>query len=118
MRLLVSMYALLQGGGSLGAVAPLYAIWAVGGWCGTRSPGIVVHPKHPDPEPWWRAKLIGVVAGVVGGWVFTHMFSDPTQPVPWTLAVPVAASVIGAVVASRFVSDLYLIARGAGQAQG
>lgn len=115
MRSLIPVYALLQGGSWWRAVFPLYALWALGGWCGTPYPGWWPRP-HPDPEPWWRSKLIGVVAGVVGGWAFTQAFGP--QPEPWTSAVPAAATVVGAFVASRFLGDLYQIARGAGKAQG
>jgi hypothetical protein len=115
MRSLVSTFAFFQGG-PLREIAPAFILWAVGGSCGTRSPGIVVHPRHPDPEPWWLIQVIGVVTGVLGGWLYMQVFSKP-QPDPWRSAVPVAASLLGALVASRFATDLYQIARG-GSAKG
>lgn len=39
------------------------------GWCGTRWPGWwwrLPRPPIPDPEPWWRDVLGGVI-GAVGG---------------------------------------------------
>jgi hypothetical protein len=40
--------------------------WALVGWCGTKYPGWWKGPKGPpEPEPWWRDVLFGVIgAGV------------------------------------------------------
>jgi|GEM_PF-708577 len=116
MRSLVPLFALLQSGSWWRALVPLYALWAVIGWCGTPYPGWWPRPQPPDPEPWWRPRLIGVVAGLVGGWVFTQVFGP--EPQPWSSALQVAATAVGAFGASRVVGDLYQIARGAGQARG
>jgi hypothetical protein len=116
MRSLIPIYAFLQSNYWLREFLPLFALWAIIGDCGTPYPGWWPHPK-PEPDPWWRPRLIGVVAGIVGGWIFTQVFTDP-QPHPWTSALPVAASAVGAFAASRLVGDLYQFARGAGQAQG
>ena len=41
------------------------AMWALMGWCGTKYPGWWRNPPPPDPEPWWRVVLDGVLgAGV------------------------------------------------------
>jgi hypothetical protein len=42
--------------------------FAMMGWCGTKWPGWWwPGPKPgPDPEPWWRTGLIGIVGGVLG----------------------------------------------------
>ena len=86
----------------------LFALWGAVGWCGTPYPGWWRGPRpHPDPEPWWLVgKIIGVVAGIVGGWAYTQAFG-PIDPVPWRSALPAAASSIGAFVVSRIVGDIY-----------
>lgn len=85
----------------------LFALWAAVGWCGTPYPGWWRGPRpHPDPEPWWLiGKIIGVVAGIVGGWAFTQAFGP--RPEPWTSALPAAASALGAFVVARIVGDIY-----------
>lgn len=90
----------------------LFALWAVGGWCGTPWPGWWRGPRpHPDPEPWWVVQLIGVVAGLVGGWIITQVAGP--MPDPWRLTTEnIAVTTLGAVLASRFVTDIYRLARG------
>jgi hypothetical protein len=90
---------------------PLVALWALVGWCGSeprriRIPPGVVGPPPPDPEPWWLvSRIIGLAAGIVGGWAYTKVFGP--QPEPWTLALPAAVSSLGAFAAARFVTDVY-----------
>jgi hypothetical protein len=92
----------------------LFALWAIVGWCGTPYPRWWWRvPPPPDPEPWWRSRLIGVVAGIIGGWAFTQVFGP--RPEPWTV-VPAAATAVGAFFASRLVGDLYGLVRGGGSA--
>jgi hypothetical protein len=31
------------------------------GWCGTKYPGWWRNPPSPDPEPWWRDSLFGLI---------------------------------------------------------
>jgi hypothetical protein len=85
----------------------LFALWALAGWCGTPYPRwwwrIPPPPWPPDPEPWWRSKVIGVVAGVIGGWALSQVFGPGPQP--WTV-VPAAASALGGFFLSRLVGDL------------
>lgn len=89
----------------------LFGLWAVAGWCGTPYPYWWWRvPPPPDPEPWWSSRLIGVVAGIIGGWAFTQVFGP--QPEPWTV-VPAAATAVGAFSASRLVGDHYGRVRGA-----
>ena len=92
----------------------LFALWAIVGWCGTPYPRWWWRvPPPPDPEPWWRSRLIGVVAGVLGGWAFTQVFGP--SPEPWTV-VTAGATAVGAYFASRLVGDLYGLVRGGGSA--
>lgn len=92
--------------------AALFGLWAIVGWCGTPYPWWWWRvPPPPDPEPWWSSRLIGVVAGIIGGWAFAQAFGP--QPEPWT-AVTAAATAVGAFSASRLVGDLYGRVRGGG----
>ena len=95
----------------------LLALWALVGWCGTPYPRWWwrIPPPQPDPEPWWRSRLVGVVAGVLGGWAFTQVFGP--QPEPWNVLTAAATSV-GAFVASRFVGDIVGMAMGGGANKG
>ena len=87
----------------------LFALWAVGGWCGTPWPGWWRGPHpHPDPEPWLVVQIIGVVAGLVGGWIITQIAGPAGSSI--------TASTLGAVLASRLVTDIYRLARGGASA--
>ena len=87
----------------------LFVLWAVGGWCGTPWPGWPRGPRpHPDPEPWWVVQLIGVVAGLVGGWISTQIAGPAGSSI--------TATTLGAVLASRLVTDIYRLARGGASA--
>jgi hypothetical protein len=89
----------------------LIAMWGVSGWCGTPYPRWWWGPPpHPDPEPWWRSRVIGVLLGIAGGFAFQRVFGP--QPEPWTPAA-VGASALAALVVSRFVGDLIGAATGA-----
>jgi hypothetical protein len=77
--------------------AALFALWAIAGWCGNEPPWwwwwIRRHlppppPPPPDGDPWWRSKLIGVVAGIIGGWVSTQVFGPSALMTPSQLAQP------------------------------
>ena len=62
----------------------LFALWAVGGWCGTPWPGWWRGPRpHPDPDPWFVVQIIGVVAGVIGGWIISQITGP--HPEPWRI---------------------------------
>jgi hypothetical protein len=87
----------------------VFIIWAIAGWCGTPYPRWWPHPPIPDPEPWWRSRLIGVIAGIIGGWAFTQVFGP--HPEPWTV-VTTAATAAVAFLASRLAGDIYGLVRG------
>jgi hypothetical protein len=99
----------------------LIALWVLVGWCGNE-PRIILFPHgptppEPGPEPnWLVSRLIGVVAGVIGGLAFRQVFGASPElgglaagprPEPWAPAVYAAATAVGAYVVSRIVTDIY-----------
>lgn len=91
-----------------------FVLWALAGWCLTGYPRWWWHIPRPDPPPpWWQFKLIGAVAGVIGGWVFTQVFGP--HPEPWTV-VTAGATAVGALLGSRLAVDLYGLIRDGGSA--
>ena len=93
----------------------LFALWAVGGWCGTPWPGWWRGPRpHPDPEPWIVVQIIGVIAGVIGGWIVNQALGPGAEQ----MADRITATTIGALLASRLVTDIYRLATGGSSAQG
>ena len=97
----------------------LFVLWAVVGWCGTPFPGWWwwwrLPPPPPPPEPWPIIKLISVVGGLAGGWVFTNVFGPGPQP--WAI-VSAAATAVGAFLGARLLVDLYGLARGGAKTTG
>jgi hypothetical protein len=95
----------------------LLVLWALVGWCGTvpRRWLWPPPPPEPGPDPWWLfSRVIGVIAGIIGGWAFTHVFGplpEPwltagPRPEPWVSALPAAASALGAFVVARVATDI------------
>jgi hypothetical protein len=67
--------------------------WGLAGWCGTpwrHWPP----PPPPGPDPWWAVKVLGVIGGVGGGWLFHALSSDPMP------------GIVGAFIGGRVLSDL------------
>jgi hypothetical protein len=101
-------------------VISLFVLWALTGWCGNE-PLILWFPLPPPvperpPRPNWLVlRIIGMVFGVIGGFVFSRVFGpgpEPwlaagPQPEPWGIALFAAATAVGAFVAARFVTDIY-----------
>ncbi len=86
----------------------LFAFWMLTGWCGTPWPGWWKGPK-PDPTPWWIIKILGVIGGVAGGWLFYQVW--PPEQMTIT-GIYVAATGVGAYVGSAFLSDIYGLIKG------
>jgi hypothetical protein len=96
----------------------LLVLWALVGWCGTvpRRWPWPPPPPDPGPDPWWLvSRVIGIIAGIIGGWAYTQVFGP--SPEPWVLALPAAASSLGAFVVARVATDIYGRLRGRGQEQ-
>jgi hypothetical protein len=100
----------------------LLLLWAVAGWSATSSRSAYIpNPDDPDPPPWpgppwwWFAsRIIGVVFGIIGGWAYTTVFAP--DPLPWTLALPAAASAFGAFLVARVATDIASRFRGGNRA--
>lgn len=108
----------------------LLALWALSGWCGNE-PLVwlvllrrrLVPPTPPPPDPWpilFVPRIIGVVGGVIGGWVLTAVFApglEPwitarPQPEPWIPVVVAAATTVGAFLGARLLVDIYALVTG------
>jgi hypothetical protein len=80
-------------------------------------------PERPPRPNWLLRRGIGVVGGVIGGWVFTKAFGDPVpwisagpQPDPWVQVVFAAATTVGAFLGASLLTDLYGLVRSSGKA--
>lgn len=83
----------------------LLVLWALVGWCGT-VPRRWPFPPPPPPDPWWLvSRIIGIIAGIIGGWGYTQVFGP--HPEPWVAALPAAASSLGAFVLARVATDIF-----------
>jgi hypothetical protein len=66
---------------------PLLLLWALLGWGSVLilpPPPLDLEPlpRGPRPRPYWLIlRIIGMVAGVIGGWVFSIVFRP--HPEPW-----------------------------------
>jgi hypothetical protein len=80
----------------------LLFFWGIVGWCGTPWPRRWPLPLPPPPSPWIRT-AVGVVGGVVGGWLFNSAWpvSDAVS-----VGLAVAASGVGALLGSIVLGDL------------
>ncbi len=89
----------------------LIILWALVGWCGTVPRPFPRLPDPPLPIPEPRpclvcGRVLGIVAGIVGGWAYTQLFL-PQDPVPVRSALYAAATSVGAFVAASVVTDIY-----------
>lgn len=79
----------------------LVGLWILVGWCGTPWPRPWPFPVPPDPWPWWY-KLVDVVGGFVGGWLYTQVF-----PVDEVTAIGAAATGLGAFIGAVVLHDIF-----------
>ena len=106
----------------------LLALWALVGWCLTGVlrwpiPPRLDTPERPPRPNWFIPKILGVVGGVIGGWVFTEVFvagSDSLTTIPqgdaWMPLVRAAATTVGAAIGATLLADIYGLATGGGKA--
>jgi hypothetical protein len=81
----------------------LLIVSALVGWCGTPWPRPWPWPwppPGPDPDP-WLAKVIGVVGGLLGGWLISQM-AEPG----------LLSAVVGGWIGSVLLTDIIGLARG------
>jgi uncharacterized membrane protein YeaQ/YmgE (transglycosylase-associated protein family) len=85
----------------------LFIFWGAVGWCGTPWPWRVP-PPPPPPDLWWFIdRIVGIVGGIIGGWLFAQAWPIPQADA----ALAVLASGAGALVGTLILSDLYALVR-------
>lgn len=86
---------------------PLIVLWAFVGWCGTGPRPRFPPPPEPDPWPIYLvSRVIGIVAGIIGGWAYTQLFL-PQDPDPLRSGLFAATTAVGAFAVARVVTDVY-----------
>ena len=81
----------------------LMLLWAGDGYCGNG-----LRPrKGPHPEPWWFS-VLGIVGGVIGGWVFSMVWPAADT----NMALYAGATSVGAVVGSVILQNVAEAAMG------
>jgi uncharacterized membrane protein YeaQ/YmgE (transglycosylase-associated protein family) len=95
----------------------LLLFWGAVGWCGTPWPGWWRHPPPPPPpDPWWLiSRLVGIVCGVIGGWLFNQAW--PVTQAGAGAGLEVVASGVAALVGAIVLLDLVSMVRGGGGAK-
>ena len=73
----------------------LFALWALVGICPDWWPWRPGRRWPPPPPPWWR--LVGLVGGILGGYIFTRVFDAGAIR---SEAVYAASTAVGAYVGS------------------
>jgi hypothetical protein len=90
----------------------LIVLWAFVGWrCGNeprpfpRLPDPVIPPK-PEPVCPVCGRVLGALAGILGGWAFTQVFL-PQDPDPLRSPLFAAATAVGAFAVAGVATDVY-----------
>lgn len=89
-------------GMNLGMTLGLIGLWVLVGWCGTPWPRRWPWPPPTPPDP-WLLKVVNVVGGVVGGWLFTQIWPAGEA----MTGIAAAATALGALVGSVVLGDVY-----------
>lgn len=89
----------------------LVVFWAAVGWCGTwPRPWPWPIPKGPTPFPWLISRVIGIVGGLIGGFLFNQAW--PIGDTQGLAGLAVAASGVGAFVGAIILLDVYHLVQG------
>lgn len=89
----------------------LVVFWAAVGWCGTwPRPLPWPFPNGPTPDPWFVIRIVAIVGGLIGGFLFNQAW--PVAETQGLTGLAVAASGVGALVGSIILLDLYGLIRG------
>jgi uncharacterized membrane protein YeaQ/YmgE (transglycosylase-associated protein family) len=86
--------------------------WALIGWCGTPFPRRWPWPPPPPDGDPWLVKVIGIVGGLAGGWLFGQLFAADLGS-----AAGLVVTFFGAWAGSIILNDAYGLVRG-GPARG
>ncbi|MBF2004758.1 GlsB/YeaQ/YmgE family stress response membrane protein [Chlorogloeopsis fritschii PCC 9212] len=90
---------------------PLLIFWALVGFCPQPPlmPSRVSTSATIEHIPWWRwwtSKIIGIVGGILGGWLFVRVW-----PVVAVMSsIDVAATAVGAFIGAVVLMHIYEIA--------
>jgi uncharacterized membrane protein YeaQ/YmgE (transglycosylase-associated protein family) len=96
--------------------AALVIFFGAVGWCGTVGPWWWRKPgPPPPPDPWWIIdRIVGIIGGVIGGWLFTQGWPIPDQG---DIGRAVVAAGVAALVGSLILLDIYGLVRARQPAQ-
>lgn len=85
----------------------IFVFWLLVGMTGTLPMGPLDPPARQSDRPTWLvSKVIGGVAGIIGGWAYSQLFL-PQDPVPLRTGLYAATTAVGAFVASRLATEIY-----------
>jgi hypothetical protein len=90
----------------------LIVLWAFVGWrCGNEPRPLPPPPDPvfpPPPKPICRVcgRVLGALAGILGGWAFTQMFL-PEEPMTSRSGIYAAATAVGAFALAGVATDIY-----------
>ena len=85
---------------------PLIFLWILASW-------VLIHFWLPDPPPDWISRIVAVIGGVVGGWLYNMAW-----PAEHMGGVAAAATVVGAVIGAGTAASVVRLAMGGKSSRG
>ncbi len=79
---------------------PLILLWVLASW-------VLIHFWLPDPPPDWLGRILAVIGGVAGGWLYNMAWPAETMT-----GVTAAATVVGAVIGAGTLATAARVAMG------